>query len=350
MKNIFNSLILGTGIGTFIYAPFTNWLIEYYGWRGATLILGGTLLNFCVFGSLMIDPEWLIEENKLEKRSQSIQTFSNSSVMCLDEIKKLLEKGEVAKDEVLDTFELLINTEANQQIDSDITTVKKYQSELLLPTFIHSEHEGFRSNSRRSLHPEKLKSPTSTTQQSELLSPLLVKEKQYPTKKKCALASLETLNSSEKVSYAANNFSLSSLNFEFEDDKQSIDNLQLYDDEEIQKRSGMHGSRYSLNETIIAKFSSDFKHNQLESLTAHRGNSLNIIFNNDKPVYIGGIKDHFKENSTLKQPKRKQHRKQSETVGNLKKNSSIRYSNYLKNMRVHRNSVHYRGALLSTHR
>lgn len=31
----------GTGLGTFIYAPVTQWLIQYYGWRGATLILGG---------------------------------------------------------------------------------------------------------------------------------------------------------------------------------------------------------------------------------------------------------------------------------------------------------------------
>lgn len=294
----------------------------------------------------MIDPDWLTEENKLEKRSQSIQTFSNSSVMCLDEIKKLLEKGEVAKDEVLDTFTLLLNTEANQQIESDIVTAKKYQSELLLPTFINSEYEGVKSSSRRSLHPEKLKSPSST-QQSELLSPLFINEKQYTKKNKCALASLETLNSSEKVSYAANNFSFSSLNCDLDDEnRDSMDNFAtLYDDEEIQKRSGMHGSRYSLNETIIAKFTSDFDRNKFESLTAHRGNSLNIIFNNDRPVQIGGI-DHFKDIRPLK---RKQ-RKQNETRGNLKKNSSLRYSNYLKNMRVHRNSVHYRGALLSTHR
>jgi MFS family permease len=119
----------GTGIGTFIYAPFTQWLISYYGWRGATLILGGTLLNFCVFGALMIDPEWLVEENKLEARSQSIQTFSNSS-MCLDEIKKLIETG-APREDLLDTLVTNVNTEANQQIqDPNIVHSKKYQSEV----------------------------------------------------------------------------------------------------------------------------------------------------------------------------------------------------------------------------
>lgn len=54
----------GTGIGTFIYAPMTQYLIEEYGWRGTTLLLAGGFLNICVCGSLMRDPEWIIEQNK----------------------------------------------------------------------------------------------------------------------------------------------------------------------------------------------------------------------------------------------------------------------------------------------
>lgn len=106
----------GTGIGTFLYAPFTQYLIETFGWRGTCLILAGTLFNICVCGALMRDPEWLIESNRLESasRSQSMQTFSNSSV-CLDEIKKLLEDG-APKEMVLDTLVTNYNTEANQQI------------------------------------------------------------------------------------------------------------------------------------------------------------------------------------------------------------------------------------------
>lgn len=104
----------GTGLGTFLYAPFTQWLIQTFGWRGTCLILAGTLYNICVCGALMRDPDWLIESNRLESRSQSMQTFSNSSV-CLDEIKKLLETG-APKEAVLDTLVTNYNTEANQQI------------------------------------------------------------------------------------------------------------------------------------------------------------------------------------------------------------------------------------------
>lgn len=107
----------GTGIGTFLYAPFTQWLIESLGWRGTCLILAGTMFNICVCGSLMRDPDWLIESNRLESRSQSMQTFSNSSV-CLDEIKKMLETG-APKETVLDTLVTNFNTEANQQIPGE---------------------------------------------------------------------------------------------------------------------------------------------------------------------------------------------------------------------------------------
>lgn len=55
----------GTGIGTFLYAPLTQYSIEEYGWRGTVLLLAGTFFNFCVCGALMRDPDWLIaEQNK----------------------------------------------------------------------------------------------------------------------------------------------------------------------------------------------------------------------------------------------------------------------------------------------
>jgi hypothetical protein len=348
----------GTGLGTFLYAPFTHWLIENYGWRGATLILGGTLLNFCVFGALMIDPEWLIEENKLEGRSQSIQTFSNSSMMCLDEIKKLLETG-APKEDVLDTLVTNFNTEANQQInDPDIITSKKYASEVLLPTFM-SEFDGIKSSSRRSLHPDKLKSPE-TISRDELLSPLYSKvEAKVETKTPwCKIASAETLNASEKASTNAD-FDELSISASLDEGHRSLE--EISDEGYVTcRRSGMHGSRFSLNETIIAKPTAiDAFKDELKR--SFRGNSLNIIYehqifhpnDHSSPTKIanGNLSDVVVAvpNSFKKM---RPNKKLSSTapVGNLKRNPSLRYSNYLKNMRVHRNSIHYRGAMLSTHR
>lgn len=146
----------GTGIGTFLYAPLTQWLIDSYGWRGATLILASTMLNTCVCGALMRDPDWLIEENRLESRSQSVTTFSNSSV-CLEEIKKLLDTG-ATKEYVLDTLVTKNNTEANQQLDNPHESVmKRYRSEIFLPTYLIASQEFIedmyevKSLSRRSL-------------------------------------------------------------------------------------------------------------------------------------------------------------------------------------------------------
>ncbi|XP_075227171.1 uncharacterized protein LOC142327751 [Lycorma delicatula] len=44
--------VCGSGIGTFVLAPFTTYLIREYGWRGAILIQGGLVLNCAVFGAL----------------------------------------------------------------------------------------------------------------------------------------------------------------------------------------------------------------------------------------------------------------------------------------------------------
>lgn len=44
--------VCGSGIGAFVFAPLSERLISYYGWRGATLIMGGITLNGVVMGSL----------------------------------------------------------------------------------------------------------------------------------------------------------------------------------------------------------------------------------------------------------------------------------------------------------
>jgi len=62
----------GTGFGTTVYAPMTQYFIEEYGWRGTVLILAGTFFNVCVFGALMRAPPYLIEEKKEKESTKSI--------------------------------------------------------------------------------------------------------------------------------------------------------------------------------------------------------------------------------------------------------------------------------------
>jgi hypothetical protein len=356
----------------------------------------------------MIDPEWLIEENKLEARSASIQTFSNSS-MCLDEIKKLIETG-AKREDLLDTLVTNVNTEANQLInDPDIVHSKKYQSEVLLPTFISDnemEHEYIRSCSRRSLRPDKIKSPDSISHEEFLSPPSFIKTENTTTTtsnttttkatnnndnsnsnfssnninnssshdnlivskkepRKCNLASIETLNSSEKMSSTDRESNFSSLNLSLDENLTHFPDAS--DDLIACHRGGMHGSRYSLNETVFVKPQSYIDRLKHDIKNTIRGNSLNVVYENEifqpnnqssptqmKIMPNGNTSEIILPMQNSMSKYKHQRRKHSTTLpaitGNLKRNPSLRYSNYLKNMRVHRNSIHYRGAMLTTHR
>lgn len=387
----------GTGIGTFVYARLTQYLIDSYGWRGATLILGGTMLNACVCGALMRDPDWLIEENRLESRSQSVTTFSNSSV-CLEEIKKLLDTG-ITKEAVLDTLVTKNNTEANQQIDDPLDTgLKRYRSELFLPTFL-STHEldsvcEVKSLSRRSLrHKEGAEAPSrdnllsmSSGAAAYATEPILgspddtlmggIAPEVAEAAKKSYLASIETLSPSEKRSTIAGtpNGSLRSSDEGYLTQKHN--------------EATYASSRYSLNENLFMA-----KHNtpSLSNLKVNglRHNSVDFLSDDMHSYYMSMKEETFalldqqprpqpyqatapaastvivipehEENSELalrrsrldsitglrrlsKTKRPNQHR------SNLRRNISIRNSNFLKDMRIHRNSIHYRGAMLNTHR
>ncbi|XP_076658055.1 uncharacterized protein LOC143362097 isoform X2 [Halictus rubicundus] len=99
----------GSGIGTFICAPLTQYLLDEYGWRGTTLILAGLFLQLAVCGCLMRDPEWTStrarakneerRKNREKKRSRvqssSVDSFSaNCSLNTLTVMEKLRLQGE----------------------------------------------------------------------------------------------------------------------------------------------------------------------------------------------------------------------------------------------------------------
>lgn len=131
----------GTGVGTFVFSPLTNFLLSEYGWRGTTLILSGTFLNMCVCGALMRDPDWISEQNsksskknKSEKSSKtslvSVSSANPSTAINIAELKSLLTSGK-------DAEFLLQNLETSVDNKEDEEKLKKYfSSTLSLPTFI----------------------------------------------------------------------------------------------------------------------------------------------------------------------------------------------------------------------
>ncbi|KAJ8972058.1 hypothetical protein NQ317_010927 [Molorchus minor] len=131
----------GTGIGTFVFSPITSLLLYEYNWRGTTLILAGILFNMCVCGALMIDPEWITEQNKQNSRilksgkssKTSLESISSNAGNSLDinEVKKMLESGK-------DVEYILQNLITSMQPpDTDKIQLKHTPNSVLnLPTFI----------------------------------------------------------------------------------------------------------------------------------------------------------------------------------------------------------------------
>lgn len=344
----------GTGFGTLLYAPFTQWILQSYGWRDASLILGGTLLLVCFCGALMRDPDWLIEENKLESQSQGMLTVSNS-IVFLGDIKKMLETG-APGETVLDTLVTNVNTEANQQIQDldDVYITRKYHSEQQLPTYLCSHDcilsmENTHCSSRRSLRNKNSEhlSKDNIFSTSTLKSPQQNSNDTFESYRH--LASAETLNASEKNS-SSNQAS-----------DGEIDRIL-----EAENTNGKYGSRLSLDETQLKKW----RENKTQLVHDLRGNSLGTLLENDNvkrqndeikifvPLFPNNLAN---EQSAIKHKLHNRHHKHhhqyhhhhhntGEIVSNLRRNVPLRNSHHFHHMRIHRNSINYRNAMMNTHR
>lgn len=140
----------GTGVGTFIYAPMTQYFIEEYGWRGTILLLSGTLLNLCVCGCVMRDPEWWILEQKkqsLSRKSSSISLSGRSggaeSIYPGIEELRLLMKSSNQPDYILTQLAASIQNAENLQCVTKMNSNLNYKvkSMIQLPTFLKQKEK-----------------------------------------------------------------------------------------------------------------------------------------------------------------------------------------------------------------
>jgi MFS transporter, MCT family, solute carrier family 16 (monocarboxylic acid transporters), member 14 len=146
----------GTGVGTFLYAPMTQYFIEEFGWRGTILLLSGTLLNLCVCGCVMRDPEWWIMEQKKQNskndgtlikdddksKSSSFASISNPYVLDFDvptrgKVMDGLIKRGVSPQKVISQEAASIRRHQNLiLIKKKISSKKRSQSLVNLPTYL----------------------------------------------------------------------------------------------------------------------------------------------------------------------------------------------------------------------
>lgn len=70
--------VAGSGIGTFLFAPLMEKLIETFAWRGTLLIMGGIMYNIVICGALF-RPLMTAKEKKQRKYLRSLERFSRHS-------------------------------------------------------------------------------------------------------------------------------------------------------------------------------------------------------------------------------------------------------------------------------
>lgn len=140
----------GVGFGTFFYAPFSQYLLREFGWRGTLLLLSGTVLNVCVCGAVMRDPEWLIlEQKKQRKLSKSKRASSSVSISAksgggesvfpgVEELKSLMKSGETPEYILTTLVASIAEADALDAVtkhNADMTP-QKNNSVINLPTFL----------------------------------------------------------------------------------------------------------------------------------------------------------------------------------------------------------------------
>ena len=77
--------ICGSGIGTMVFAPFTRWLLDQYGWRGTLALLAALTLNCAACSVLFIPP---VQTRKVEE--VKVKTERRTLKVYLDLLKNVL--------------------------------------------------------------------------------------------------------------------------------------------------------------------------------------------------------------------------------------------------------------------
>lgn len=277
---------------------------------------------------------------------------------------------------------------------SNSPVIKKYRSLLLLPTYLSPETEDFSTDgphkgnplgSRRSL---RRKPDEDIPLRDEMLShtlpnadrngmlcppkrlspgavqpPPTYAEVSVLPRKSAQLASIETLNASEKFSMYDDERPLGAAVSEddFLNDRPPVGG-KVWSNDELEL---IGNSRMSLQDHQQRRDESD-NDDDGDAAGVPRGRSVSAIYDNDNvrscllPLVDGTNNDVIIEIPTqhqLIQRKAASAKRKAAIIVNpaddttaLRRQTTLRNSHYLRNMRFHRNSIHYRGAMLSTHR
>ncbi|XP_053485252.1 monocarboxylate transporter 13 isoform X1 [Ictalurus furcatus] len=84
----------GVGLSSFVFSPLFQYLVDFYGWRGALLILGGLSFNIVGSGALIrpLRPIKVVEMSKSNSVSDNCRSFFSRSCEYF-ELSLLLHRG-----------------------------------------------------------------------------------------------------------------------------------------------------------------------------------------------------------------------------------------------------------------
>ncbi|KAG8181256.1 hypothetical protein JTE90_013027 [Oedothorax gibbosus] len=115
--------VCGSGMGAFVFAPLTQFLLDSYDWKGALLILAGLALNCSIFGALM---------RPLRPPPRKTKQNGKSSILS-NQDKEKADSGVVLLTEDGARIPLL-NTEPGVQSTLNLDQMSRQNS--LLPTLV----------------------------------------------------------------------------------------------------------------------------------------------------------------------------------------------------------------------
>lgn len=88
--------VCGSGLGTFIFAPLTEFFVDEYGWRGALLLISSLVLQCTTFGALFRPVEQYHKPRRKKPKNEPKHLTEN-----LLEENRSVPESEVAKPEKL---------------------------------------------------------------------------------------------------------------------------------------------------------------------------------------------------------------------------------------------------------
>ncbi|KAK0168228.1 hypothetical protein PV327_002053 [Microctonus hyperodae] len=311
----------GTGIGTFVYAPMTSYFIEEYGWRGTCLLLAGSFFNLIVCGCIMQDPEWWIaEQNKQQTVSSPRKSLARSDIARsysaisteefpgVDELRQLLKSGK-APEYLLQSLRTSIDApNKNEGVSSKGTS--GFRSVVNLPTFVRQSEK------------VPLEVLESLSANSRLYNVIL---ENYPTLLLCRSISDKKLDESPTGETTNKTGVTMSMRIKQATDRKTLPTVNINDNHPESIANSMKPflpnkiSKMDINETMNPTFLK--------------------IDEEEKPP-----KNHSRRLTGIGGPVVR-----TDSLPWLRRQFSTN-THYFKDIRVHRNSVMYRGAVLNLHK